>query len=45
LDAGQSGISKMRILGILALVLTLAGCTGDRLRQSANEQRQAVVAI
>jgi hypothetical protein len=26
----------MRILGILALILTLAGCTGDRLRQSGN---------
>jgi hypothetical protein len=33
----------MRIVGILALLLTLAGCTGDRLRQSANEQ--VVVAI
>ena len=28
----------MRIIGILALALTLAACTGDRLRQSANEQ-------
>ena len=35
----------MRVMGILALVLTLAGCTGDRLRQSANEQPQVVVAI
>jgi hypothetical protein len=35
----------MRIIGILALVFTLAGCTGDRFRQSANEQRQVVVAI
>jgi hypothetical protein len=34
----------MRFLGILALLLTLAGCTGDRLRQSTTEQRQAVVA-
>jgi hypothetical protein len=38
-------ICLTRILGILALMLTLAGCTGDRLRQSANEQRQVVVAI
>jgi hypothetical protein len=35
----------MRIIGILALALTLAACTGDRLRQSANEQPQIVVAI
>jgi hypothetical protein len=35
----------MRIVGILALVLSLANCTGDRLRQSSNEQRQVVVAI
>jgi hypothetical protein len=33
----------MRVLGILALILTLAGCTGDRLRQSGNEQQQTVV--
>jgi hypothetical protein len=33
----------MRIIGILALVFTLASCTGDRLRQSSNEQRQALV--
>jgi hypothetical protein len=36
----------MRIIGIFALVFTLTGCTGDRLRQSANEPRQtSVVAI
>jgi hypothetical protein len=35
----------MRIIGILALVLTLAGCTGDRLRQSSSEQPKAVAAI
>jgi hypothetical protein len=35
----------MRIIGLLALVLTLAGCTGDRLRQSSNEEAQVVVAI
>ncbi len=36
----------MRVVAILGLILTLAGCTGDRLRQSGNEQRQtAVVAI
>jgi hypothetical protein len=35
----------MRIIGILALVFMLAGCTGDRFRQSANEQRHLVVAI
>ena len=35
----------MRIIGILALALTLAGCTGDRLRQSGSEQRQVVGAI
>jgi hypothetical protein len=35
----------MRIIGILALVFTLAGCGGDRLRQSSNEQRPVVVAI
>jgi hypothetical protein len=35
----------MRIIGILALVLALAGCTGDRLRQSGNEQLQTVVTI
>jgi hypothetical protein len=33
----------MRIVGILALVFALGSCTGDRLRQSANEQ--VVVAI
>lgn len=33
----------MRIVGILALVFALSSCTGDRLRQSANEQ--VVVAI
>jgi hypothetical protein len=33
----------MRIAGILVLVLTIASCTGDRLRQSGNEQRQIVV--
>ena len=37
------GDQDMRIVGILALLLTLAGCTGDRLRQSADEQ--VVVAI
>ncbi len=36
-------ICLMRILGILALMLTLAGCTGDRLRQSANEQVVAAI--
>jgi hypothetical protein len=35
----------MRIVGILALVLLLAGCTGDRLRQSTIEKPQAVAAI
>jgi hypothetical protein len=35
----------MRVVGILALLLTLAGCTGDRLRQSSNEQAQVVVTI
>jgi hypothetical protein len=35
----------MRIIGILVLVLTLAGCTGDRFRQSATEQPQVVVGI
>jgi hypothetical protein len=35
----------MRILAILGLMLTLAGCTGERLRQSGNEQRQTMVAI
>jgi hypothetical protein len=35
----------MRIIGILALVITLASCTGDRLRQSANEQPQVVATI
>jgi hypothetical protein len=35
----------VRIIGILTLILLLASCTGDRLRQSANEQRQEVVAI
>ena len=35
----------MRIIEILALVLTLAGCTGDRLRQSAIEQPQVMVPI
>jgi hypothetical protein len=35
----------MRTLAILALILSLAGCIGDRLRQSANEQQQVVVAI
>jgi hypothetical protein len=40
-----AGYRVMHIIGILALVLTLAGCTGDRLRQSANEQRQAVVVV
>ena len=35
----------MRILGILSLVLTLAGCTGDRLRQSANEEPPVVAVI
>jgi hypothetical protein len=39
------GDQVMRILGILALVLALVGCTGDRLRQGANEHRQAVVPI
>jgi hypothetical protein len=34
----------MCIVGILGLVLTLASCTGDRLRQSGYEQRQTVVA-
>ena len=33
----------MRILAVLGLMVTLAGCTGDRLRQSGNEQRQTVV--
>jgi hypothetical protein len=42
-----SGDYVMRIIGILAVVfmLVLAGCTGDRFRQSANEQRHLVVAI
>ena len=35
----------MRIVGIFALLLLLAACTGDRLRQSAIEQPQVVVAI
>lgn len=35
----------MHIFGVLALVLTLASCTGDRFRQSATEQPQVVVAI
>jgi hypothetical protein len=35
----------MRIIGILALVITLASCTGDRLRQSSTEQRQVAVTI
>jgi hypothetical protein len=38
------GDHVMRIIGILALVLTLAACTGDRLRQSSTEQPQVVVA-
>jgi len=33
------------MIGISALVLSPAGCTGDRLRQSASEQSQLVVAI
>ena len=42
----EGEIRPMRILGILALVFALTGCTGDRLnRQSANEQRQAVVVV
>jgi hypothetical protein len=32
----------MRIIGILTLVIALASCTGDRLRQSGNQQRQTV---
>jgi hypothetical protein len=39
-----AGYQVMRIIGILALVLTLAGCTGERLRQSGNEPRQTMVA-
>jgi hypothetical protein len=35
----------MRIIGVLTLVCLLASCTGDRLRQGANEQRQVVVPI
>jgi hypothetical protein len=35
----------MRIIGIFALVFTLTGCTGDRLRQSATERPQVVVTI
>jgi hypothetical protein len=35
----------MRILGILALLLALVGCTGDRLKQGANEQRQVATVI
>jgi hypothetical protein len=34
----------LRILGILMVVLSLASCTGDRLRQSAVEQPQAAYA-
>jgi hypothetical protein len=33
----------MRIIGILMLFM-LAGCTGDRLKSSATEQVQAVLA-
>jgi len=34
----------MRVMAIVALALTLAACTGDRLKQSANEYRQVAVA-
>jgi hypothetical protein len=45
LVGGRTMRLAMRILGILALVFALTGCTGDRLRQSSDEQWQTVVAI
>jgi len=35
-DAGISGDQPMRVLVILALAMLLAGCEGDRIKQSKN---------
>ena len=43
-NAGISGDQPMRVLAVIALAMLLAGCEGDRIKQSKNpppEQRAA----
>jgi hypothetical protein len=37
-----SGDEPMRILAILALVLSLAGCNGDRIKQGMNSPHKLI---
>ena len=43
LDGGRSGDQQARILAIMALTLTLVGCTGDRIKQGVNSPRGSSV--
>jgi hypothetical protein len=35
-NAGISGDQRMRVLAVIALAMLLAGCEGDRIKQSKN---------
>jgi hypothetical protein len=39
-NAGISGDQRMRVLAVIALAMLLAGCEGDRIKQSKNSPQE-----
>ena len=39
-DAGIPGDQRMRVLAVIALAMLLAGCEGDRIKQSKNTPQE-----